>query len=386
MKYSADKYLHRVKELEAKNANLKTLLEAFAEFNADIQLKIVLEKALNLICCIVKAEAGTLWLLDEDDESISVKVANGPTADKMMNIKLKYGEGIVGRAVSTNKSELTRDVTQDKHWAGRVDSESGFTTRSIITVPLRTRTAVIGAVQLVNKQGDLFFNEEDVQFAELLANNASLAINNSRMYDDIQRFSVSVVRALTLALDARDPYTAGHSGRVCRYSLWVGKKFGINESQCRELERSALMHDVGKIAVPDHVLNKPDKLSDEEFDIMKEHPATAVKMLSKIEPKRFMVNALKTARSHHEKFNGAGYPDHLKGEEIPFYSRIVAVADAFDAMTSDRPYRKKMTYRQAAEELIRCKGSHFDPDVVNKFIEVLKERDLLKDEGEGQDK
>ncbi len=375
-------YIQQVKELEVKSVNLKTLLDATAELNSDLELKVVLDKALNIMCYVVKAEAGTLWLLDEENDVISAEVANGPTADKILNIKLKSGEGIVGRVIAANKSEFVKDVTKDPNWAKRVDQESGFLTRSMITIPLRTKTEVIGAMQLVNKQGDLLFTEEDLKLAEALASNAALAIQNSRMYDNIQRFSISVIRSLALALDARDPYTAGHSGRVSRYSLWIAEKLGLDDVQRRELERAALMHDIGKIGVPDQILRKPGRLSDDEYEIMKMHPVNAAKILSQMEPRRLMIIAREVARYHHEKVDGTGYPDGLQGEKIPLYSRIVAIADAFDAMTTERPYNNGKSYRGAVEELIRCKGTQFDAQLVDAFAQVMEERNYLIDDRE----
>ncbi|MDA8213382.1 MAG: HD domain-containing protein [Clostridia bacterium] len=367
----------RIVELESKVGQLTALVDASMELNSEIELKVVLQKVLNVMCEVIGAEAGTLWLLHQEDNVLCAEVANGPTADKILNIKLKYGEGIVGRVIATNRSELVEDVTKDSNWAKRVDRESGFITRSLMTVPLSVKTRVIGAMQLVNKRGVRLFNPEDLKAAEALANQAALAIHNSQLYDDIQKFSISVIRSLTLALDARDPYTAGHSERVGRYSVWIAGKLGLSEAECRELERAALMHDIGKIAVPDHILGKPGGLTDYEFGIMKMHPVNAAKILSKMEPRDQMIIAQEVSRYHHEKVNGMGYPDGLKAEEIPLYARIAAVADAFDAITTERPYKKARTFREGIEELIRCKGSHFDPAAVDAFAEVMAERNYL---------
>jgi putative nucleotidyltransferase with HDIG domain len=191
-------------------------------------------------------------------------------------------------------------------------------------------------------------------------------------------FSISAIQSLVLALDSRDPYTAGHSSRVAIYSLWIARELGIEENECRQFHRAALMHDIGKIGVPDRVLLKDESLDDEEFNIMISHTIIGARILSKMEPEEQMLQASQVAKYHHEKMDGTGYPEGLQGEEIPYYARIVAVADAFDAMTTDRPYARGRSQYDGIVELIRCKGTHFDPGVVDAFAKVMKERNYLR--------
>ncbi|TBL81341.1 HD-GYP domain-containing protein [Paenibacillus thalictri] len=191
--------------------------------------------------------------------------------------------------------------------------------------------------------------------------------------------TISVIHSLVLALDSRDPYTAGHSSRVALYSLWIARKLGVEAEECRHFHRSALMHDIGKIGVPDRILLKANSLDDEEFAVMASHTTIGARILSKMEPRERMIQATEVAKYHHEKMDGSGYPNGLSGEDIPFYARIVAVADAFDAMTTDRPYAKGRSFREGVAELIRCKGSHFDPHVVEAFESVMEEKHYLND-------
>lgn len=194
---------------------------------------------------------------------------------------------------------------------------------------------------------------------------------------ELHNFSVSAIHSLILALDSRDPYTAGHSSRVAIYSLWTARKLGIDEEECRLFHRAALMHDIGKIGLPDRVLLKDESLDEEEFEVMISHTVIGARILSKMEPRERMLEASLVAKYHHEKIDGTGYPDGLKGEQIPFFARIAAVADAFDAMTTDRPYAKGRSYYDGVRELIHCKGTHFDPDVVEAFAAVMEERNYL---------
>ncbi|MCU6794809.1 HD-GYP domain-containing protein [Paenibacillus sp. WQ 127069] len=191
-------------------------------------------------------------------------------------------------------------------------------------------------------------------------------------------FPISVIHSLVFALDSRDPYTSGHSSRVALYSLWIARELGISEEECKHFYRSALMHDIGKIGVPDRVLLKAESLNDEEFQSMISHTLIGARILSKVEPVERMIQATEVAKYHHEKMDGSGYPEGLRGESIPFYARIVAVADAFDAMTTDRPYSKGISCQEGVEEIVRCKGSHFDPVVVEAFKNVMQARNYLK--------
>jgi putative nucleotidyltransferase with HDIG domain len=193
-------------------------------------------------------------------------------------------------------------------------------------------------------------------------------------------FSISVIHSLVLALDSRDPYTAGHSSRVGLYSLWIARELGVSEEECKHFHRAALMHDIGKIGVPDRVLLKADTLNDEEFQIMISHTTIGARILSKMQPQERMLQATEVAKYHHEKMDGSGYPEGLIGEQIPFYARIVAVSDAFDAITTDRPYSKGRSYKEGVEEIIRCQGTQFDPQVVHAFEAVMHARNYLKGE------
>ncbi|WP_282936699.1 HD-GYP domain-containing protein [Paenibacillus sp. RC67] len=206
----------------------------------------------------------------------------------------------------------------------------------------------------------------------------SALLANSSLHDKDELVSMSVIRSLVLALDSRDPYTAGHSSRVALYSLWIARELKIPEEECKHFYRAALMHDIGKIGVPDKILLKADSLDDEEFHIMISHTTIGARILSKMEPEERMLQATEVAKYHHEKMDGSGYPDGLSGDEIPFFARIVAVADAFDAMTTDRPYSKGRSYWDGVQEIIRCKGTHFDPVVVEAFEKVMEHRDYLE--------
>ncbi|MGB0453391.1 MAG: HD-GYP domain-containing protein [Bacteriovoracaceae bacterium] len=210
----------------------------------------------------------------------------------------------------------------------------------------------------------------------------SVVLNNmageiDQLKKDKKVICEQAARTILYALGCKDDYTYGHSMRVAHYSLCVGKEMGLNEEELYDLELSALFHDIGKIGTPDKVLLKPSRLDELEFAEMKKHPVISGEILSQFDGFK---NIAKYARHHHERYDGRGYPDGLKGEEIPLFSRIILIADTFDAMTSSRPYREGLTYNIAFEELEEFAGSQFDPNVVNLFIEAMKKEEAQKED------
>jgi len=179
---------------------------------------------------------------------------------------------------------------------------------------------------------------------------------------------LEALRAIISTLEEKDPYTHGHSIRVAEYAVALADQIGLSEIEIREVELSALLHDIGKIGIPDHVLLKPARLTRAEFEIMKSHPVRSARILEKISA---LHNLIPGIEYHHERFDGLGYPEGLKGEAIPLYARIILIADTFDAMTSTRPYRLALTREVAFEELQKCSGTQFDPVLVDAFIRAL---------------
>lgn len=192
-----------------------------------------------------------------------------------------------------------------------------------------------------------------------------------------KELSEQAIKTLLRALDAKDNYTYGHSLRVAYYALSLGKEYGLSESELYDLEVAALFHDIGKIGVPDNVLLKPSRLEDDEFLKMKRHPSISWEILQDF---KIFQTAATQAKHHHERYDGRGYPDNLKGEDIPLYSRIILIADTFDAMTSTRPYRKGLPYDVAFAELKEFSGSQFDPNLVPLFISAMSKEQAKSEE------
>lgn len=188
-------------------------------------------------------------------------------------------------------------------------------------------------------------------------------------YSELKDAYRGTMESLRLAVDAKDSYTKNHSDRVSYYAVLIAQKLNLSESEIETIRDGGLFHDIGKIGIPDSILQKTSKLTDEEYDDIKNHPSIGAHILK---PAKIFENIIPIVKHHHERYDGHGYPSNLKGEEIPLSARIVCIADSFDAMTSDRSYRPRFTLFKALEELERCKGTQFDPQLVDLFVEAVK--------------
>lgn len=363
------------KQLEQRMQELMTLWDASKQLNSHLELEKVFDNILWQMVQVIGAEAGTLWVADTNGATLRAVSAHGPAASEILDVELPKGQGIVWKVLETGQAERIEDAAAHPDWNQRVDQQLGFVTRSLLTVPLIVKDQQLGSLQLLNKQNGEFFTEQDMRLAQALAQQSALALHNSQMYDELNRMLISMIRTLASLLDARDPYTAGHSERVADYSLWIAQKIGLEQSECEELYKAALLHDIGKIGIRDDLLQKPGRLSQEEFEAIQKHTTIGAGILANMEPRHAMERAVETAKSHHERLNGSGYPEGLTGKAIPLFARIVGVADAFDAMTTARPYSRGLTPREGAAELMRCRGSLFEDSMVDAMMSILEECD-----------
>jgi putative nucleotidyltransferase with HDIG domain len=236
-------------------------------------------------------------------------------------------------------------------------------------VPLVIQHEAVGVLEVSRKKNNQPFAHKDLALLENVARVVAIAIKNSRLLEDIQEGYLRTITTLALIIDARDPYTKRHSENVTRYSLSIADEMGLASDQKEILRRASLLHDIGKIAVRDEVLLKPGKLTDTEFEQIKTHSVWGEEIVKSLP---FLKDVSVLVRHHHERYDGRGYPDGKKGPDIELGSRIMAVADTFDAMTTDRPYRKALTLTLASEELKRNKSTQFDPEAVDCFLKILE--------------
>ena len=241
--------------------------------------------------------------------------------------------------------------------------------KDAICVPLKNKEKIIGVINLANKTEGTF-NHSDVDLLFNLANQAGIAIENARLFNSLHKTYLNTIKALAAAIEAKDPYTHGHSARVAKYSKQIAGKFALEPKEIQAVESAAYLHDIGKIGIPENILKKVGRLSAEEYALIQTHPEIATKILSPID---FPWEILSLIKEHHESPDGAGYPKGKNGS-ISLGGKIIAVADAFDAMTSARPYREPLTIEEARYELERNAGKQFDKEVVQTFLHLLRKQ------------
>ena len=238
-----------------------------------------------------------------------------------------------------------------------------------LVVKMRHKGNFYGWMGLVSFNLAEIFRRSELRLLNSMAEQIAVVIANSDLYRDLERFVINMVKSLVYAIEAKDDYTRGHSERVCRYSLLMAERMGLNQERKKVLQWSSILHDSGKIGIPESILNKPWRLDDEEYQIVKNHP---IKGHTILEPLEQLASSLPGMLHHHERYDGKGYPGGLKGKEIPLEARIIAVADTFDAMTSNRAYRPGKSPCEALEEMEKVAGSQLDPELVEVFKEVFR--------------
>jgi putative nucleotidyltransferase with HDIG domain len=347
---------------------LTSLIEVSEALNSTLDLKRLLKLSMDLAARSLQAEASSILLKDEATGDLVFEVATGEAGDAMKLIRVPVGEGIAGWVAQHQKSILVDDVQADPRFFKKADEKSKFVTKSIVAVPLTLQGRLIGVAEALNKREGVF-TEDDLRLLEALGHQSAIAIQNARLYADLQDSFLATVRSLVQAIDAKDPYTAGHATRVTEYATAIAVEMGLDAESLDRVRQAALMHDVGKIGVPEAILCKPGRLTDEEYTQMKKHPSVGAGILR---PMSRLAQVIPGIQQHHEHYDGHGYPDGLKGEDISLDGRIIGVADTFDAMTSNRVYRPRLSDEAALDELRRFAGRQFDPKVVEVFLLAYK--------------
>ena len=271
------------------------------------------------------------------------------------------------------KPLIVNSPEKDPRFFKGVDERTEFKTRNIIRVPVKVKAKTMGVLEAINRQEKGGFTKEDLSLLTSLADQVAIALDNSRLYQELEETFLQTADSLADTIEKRDPYTGGHTQRVTSYSLAIGKYLQLKPLERKRLKIASALHDIGKIGIEDHILKKPERLSPEEFDVIKRHSNMGAKIIEHIWQLREIVPGVKY---HHEHVDGMGYPDGLRGEEIPVLAKIVAVADTYDAMTTDRPYCKAMDRGAAIEELKKCSGTQLDQGVVEAFLQAYQRGEI----------
>ncbi|MEO0162294.1 MAG: HD domain-containing phosphohydrolase [candidate division WOR-3 bacterium] len=333
------------------------------ELSSILDLELLLQRIVRHLKETLNYERAAVALVDEKTKELIVRAAEKPYSKKIQpRLRLKLGQGITGYVAQTGKPYLANDVTQNSRYY-IFDKK----TKSEIAVPLKVGERVIGVINIESYKKNTF-TDKDLELLSLVANQASIAIQNSQLYQSLKQSYLDSIKTLVSAIEAKDPYTSGHSERVRKYALKIAKKLKLKPEQIEELDYAGYLHDIGKIGISDALLTKPSPLTEEEYQKVKEHPKIGHNILKHA---HHLAGACEIIKYEHERYDGTGYPNGLKRDQIPIGARIIAVADAYDAMTTDRPYRKALSKKEAIRRLKECSGTQFDPKVVRAFLKVL---------------
>jgi putative nucleotidyltransferase with HDIG domain len=352
----------------------RELVEAGINLSSILDLGELLNLIVELAASVVKAEAASLLLRDAKTGELVFEVALGAKSEDLVGVRIQPGQGVVGWVAEHLEPLLIADAQSDERFFAGMDRQTGFETRSLMCVPLKRGDRIIGALEMLNKQAGKLFTESDLELCAAFGSQAAVAIENARLIADKDEMFVASVDNLATALEFRDTETEGHSRRVREYTLAIAREMGVPREELETIGIGALLHDIGKIGVPDAILRKPGRLTDAEYEEMKTHAVTGFTILERNE---FLAAAADLPLHHHERWDGTGYPHRLKGEDLAVGPRAFAVADTLDAITSDRPYRKAQSLAAAREEIQRFSGSQFDPRAVA-ALERLSEEVLVE--------
>ena len=341
-----------------------------AEKNIDLLIKTIAEETQTAM----KADRCTIYLYDKENNELYSKVATGLDTKEL---RIPADRGLAGHVLKTGETINIKDAYTDPRFNPDVDKKTGYRTKTILCMPIKNfNQEIIGVFQVLNKF-DEYFTPDDEDLLIAIASSAGISLENAQLFERQRKLLEeqkvvldSFIETLATSIDARDKITAGHSSRVKMFATLIAQEFGMEQNDIYILEKAAALHDIGKIGIRDSVLQKEGKLTPEEYKHIQEHVEITHHILEKIHMSKDFQQITEIACSHHEKYDGTGYYRHLKGEEIPFGGRILAVSDVFDAITSKRHYRDKMPIEKVIDIIKNGAGTHFDPKVVDKFLAI----------------
>ncbi|HBL16935.1 MAG: hypothetical protein A2X36_15860 [Elusimicrobia bacterium GWA2_69_24] len=324
---------------------------------------LVLDKA----CHLLNSKRGTVMLHDESDDTLSVVAAKSPFFGRKPSLRLKPGEGVAGQAFKSGRPIHISEPARDSRYVR--NEEDWGEGEPFLSVPMMLRGTPVGVLNIHDTGGTTVPDDTKLKFLTLLAGEAAITLHHQKMYDDLQVFYLEMVQMVARAVDTRDSYTQDHSERSRELARSVSRELELPDQMARYVEYATMLHSIGKIGVDQAILSKPGKLTPEEFEQIKKHTSIGHRILARV---KFLGPVSRMVLYHQEWFNGKGYPQGLKGEEIPLGSRIVAIINAWEAMMADRPYRKALSREVAMGELRKGAGTQFDPRVVEAFLKALE--------------
>jgi putative nucleotidyltransferase with HDIG domain len=362
-KRSAETRERRVAERRrgAGRRDFDVLLDVTRRLMTVTDLDALLRLIADATVTMVGSERATIYIVDQDRQEFWSRVATGTGVGE---IRFPIGVGIAGTVAQTGATISIPDAYADPRFNPESDKRTGFHTRNLLTLAMTGHDGrVIGVFQAINKKVGEFSVDDEATLGSL-ASSAAVAVENAQLVTAQKRLWLSLIETLATTIDARDQQTAGHSKRVTRYAVLIGREVGLSDDDLERLQAAALLHDYGKIAVRDRFLQKPGKLDDAEFAYMKAHAEKTAEFLSYLDFPRDMREVPAIAAQHHERMDGKGYPKGLAGDQILIGARIVAAADVFDALTAPRYYKPAYSLEKTVELMDGMAGAHLDPAVM----------------------
>lgn len=346
-----------------------------AAITSNMDLNITLKILLNEAITLMGVDAADIYIFNPVTRTLNFGSSQGFNTTQLERTQIRLGEGVTGRAALEREPVSILDISTETDLLRKeIYLREGI--QSIFIAPMVTKGQMRGVLELYNRKSSSP-NDEWLDFLEALSSQAAIAIDNSQLYNDLQHSNLELslaydktIEGWSHALDLKDKETEGHTQRVTEWTIKLATLAGMSEAEIVHIRRGALLHDIGKMGIPDHILLKPDKLSDEEWQQMRMHTVYAYNMIKPIE---FLRPAIDIPYCHHEKWDGSGYPRGLIGEQIPYAARLFAIIDVWDAVTSDRPYRKAWSPEQALEYIKSESGKQFDPAIVEIFLKIVDE-------------
>lgn len=338
---------------------LERILDITRDLREEVHGDVLLDKILDNALAITSSDAGSILLLDSGD--LVFKTVRGERADFLAGKAVGKGKGIAGWVAEKGIPVRIAEAKADERFSDEIDNLTGYETKSLLCVPLKTVTGIVGVLELLNRQGGHAYRERDEEIIVYLAEQAATSIIKTRFYEDQKNYEIHLTEMLLEAIDFQIPEKKGHSRRVARYSILIAKTLDMTEAAKKRLYFASLLHDVGFLKIhPDLAFKK------EEFS---RHPVLGYEM---IRPINFYAGIAPFILHHHERFDGHGYPSGLKGDDIPLEARIIAVAEAFDAMVSLSTYKIPLSFDETIDELKIKSGTQFDPGVVEAFVNSVE--------------
>jgi putative nucleotidyltransferase with HDIG domain len=364
----------RNKELRFQVYSLETLMGLTHQLNASLEMDDLLNTLILSVVGQLRVNSACLFLTDQREHPTRLEASTfkGIKEEQAKSISFTYGGEFVSALLPTTGDEgrplRLAEIEDDPALEAEVGSlfAAGFTVVSPVLMKHRL-TAILAVGEKVSGQE---FQTADLEMLKSLSDSAGIAIENARLFKDLQEAYVSTVRLLVSRIEEKDPYTHGHTERVAEYAVAIAKELGFPGEEVQRIQFGAFLHDIGKVHTQSDILQKPGALTEEEWMLVKAHPVRGAEMLRGV---RFLERVTDMVRHHHERVDGKGYPDGLQGDQISIGAKIVNVADAFDAMTTDRPYRAGFTVDKAVEQMEEKAGSQFAAEIVRVFVTGLKE-------------